>query len=192
MTRVLKAFLLHIIAISLVLTFGCGNDSDVVDPSEKLCRGNSGFAARISGTPEPIEMCVSDEQTLTTYVPGSGNLGPRYVSIAAFLVDSLQIEIEISFFVHSATPVSLEPTSNRALAESNPGTVLFVYREAKLGDYEYEPGTVSGVFTLTLSDESLATATFSDLTIELNDAANGTAVATRVISEGYLLISSGR
>ena len=192
MTRVLKAFFLHLIAISLVLASGCGSDSDVVDPSEKLCRGNSGFATRISGTPEPIEMCVSDEQTLTTYLPGSGSLGPRYVSIAAFSVDSLQIEIEISFFVHSATPVSLEPTSNRALAENNPGAVLFVYRETKLGDYEYEPGTVSGAFILTLSDESVAAATFSDLNIELDDAANGTAAATRVISEGYLLISLGR
>lgn len=192
MTGVIKVLFFYIIAISLVLTSGCGSDSDVVDPSEKLCQGRSGFAARISGTSEQLEMCVSDEHMQTTIVPGLGGLGPRYVSIAAFSLDSLQIEIEISFFVHTTTPISLEPTSNRAWAESEPGAVLFVYRETKPGDYDYEPGTVSGAFTLTLSDESIAVASFSDLHIELADAANGDTSVSRVISEGYLLTSSGR
>jgi hypothetical protein len=191
MAGVQKLFFTFVTAVAVVLTSGCGSDSDVVDPSGKLCGGRSGFAARISGTEEPIDMCVPDDETLTTIVPGAGDVLPRYVSTAALTLDSLQIEIEISFFVLPATPVTLQPTSNRAFAESDPGSVLFVYRESKPGDYDFETGTVSGTFTLTLVDESIAVASFSDLDIQLADVADGSSTVTRAISQGYLLISSG-
>lgn len=178
-------------AILLTMSFGCGNDAADVDPEDRLCRGNSGFAARITGTFEPVEMCVSDENTLTTFIPESQGIGSRYITLAAYSTDSLQIEIEISFFVHSTTPIVLQPTSNRSLADAEPGAALFVYRETKTGDYQYESGAVSGGFTLTLSDENVAAATFSSLQIELDDVASGDeSVATRAISEGYLLVTS--
>ena len=183
----IKQILLQIIVLAAVLTLGCGDDSESVDPADRLCRGESGFAAQISGTPEPVEMCVSNENTLTAYIPGAQ--GDKYNSLASVEIDGVVIEIEIGFFVQPNTPTTLLGTSNRAQAESDPGSLLFVYRETRPGNYEYESVAVTGVFTVTFNDPSVAVVTFGSLEIDLDDVSTGSPVGSRAISEGYLSVT---
>ena len=179
--------MLQVIVFSAVLTLGCGDGSDPIDPADKLCRGESGFAAQITGTPAPVEMCVSDENTFTTYIRSAG--GDKYNSIATYEIDGLIIEIEMGFFVQDQTPTTLIGTSNRAQAESDPGSLLFIYHESKPGTYDYESVTVDGVFTVAFSDASVAVVTFGGLKIDLEDLSNNDPAGSRAISEGYLSVT---
>ena len=187
MHRHLKQILLHVVVFSAVWALGCGDSSDPTDPADKLCRGESGFAAQITGTPAPVEMCVSDENTFTTYIPSSG--GDKYNSIATYEIDGLIIEVEMSFFVQDQTPVTLIGTSNRAQAESDPGSLLFVYHESKPGTYDYESVTANGVFTVAFSDMSVAVVTFGGLKVDLEDVSTNDPAGSRAISEGYLSVT---
>jgi hypothetical protein len=133
-------------------------------------------------------MCVSNENTLTSYIPGAQ--GDRYNSISSIEIDGTIIEIEIAFYVQPSVPASLFGTSNRAQAESDPGSLLFVYREMKPGEYEYESVAVTGIFTVTFSDASVAVVTFGGLEIDLDDVSTGSPAGSRVISEGYLSVTA--
>jgi hypothetical protein len=174
--------------MSVVLTLGCGEDSETVNPADRLCRGESGFAAQISGTPEPFEMCVSNENTLTSYIPGPQ--GEKYNTLSSIEIDGTIFEVEIGFFVQPSTPTTLLGTSNRAQAESDPGSILFVYREIKPGQYEYESVAVTGIFTVTFNDPSVAVVTFGSLEIDLDDVSTGNPVGSRAIPEGYLSVTA--
>ena len=87
----------------LVVAVGC-SDSDPADAGEKLCKEGAGIAARISGTPKPLEMCVANDQTTTTY---EAREPTRYEISATFQTDSLTILFEVSFLTHTSLPQSL-------------------------------------------------------------------------------------
>ncbi len=183
----LKQILLQTLVFSTVLALGCGNGDDPTDPADRLCRGESGFAAQISGTPEPVEMCVSNENTVTVYIPQGG--GDRYSSIATYEIGGMIYEVEMGFFVQNQTPATLFGTSNRALAESDPGSILFIYREINPGNYSYESVACSGAFTVTFNDPSVAVVTFGTVELDLEDLATSSAAGSRAISEGYLSVT---
>lgn len=183
----LKQILLQTLVFSTVLTLGCGNGDDTTAPGDRLCRGESGFAAQISGTPEPVEMCVSNENTITVYIPQAQ--GDRYSSIATYEIGGLTLEVEMGFFVQNQTPATLFGTSNRAQAETDPGSILFIYREISPGNYTYESVTCSGAFTVTFNDASVAVVTFGDVEVELEDMATNNPAGSRTMSEGYLSVT---
>jgi hypothetical protein len=158
-----------------------------VNPEDRLCRGESGFAALISGGPRTVEMCVSDQATVANYVQVGENA--RYEIRAVFVSDSLRIEVQLAFFVQPSPPTTLTLTTNQAQAESDPGAVWFFYREQKLGTYDYVAATVTGVFTVTFNDPSVAVATFSGLQLELDDTSSGDPAGSRDISEGYVSVN---
>lgn len=167
----------------LLASAGCGSE-DIVDP-DKLCKEGAGIAARIDATPGTIDMCVSNDETAAIY-----NVTPaaHYEISAAFTSGPLSIIITTEFFVHPPGPVPLTLTPDITLAQSDPGLVYFSYRETQPGQ-EYASMDVTGTFTLTFSDASIAVASFSDLTITLEDTASpGTAAATRTISEGFVSV----
>ena len=95
----------------------------------------------------------------------------------------------LPFFVQDQTPVTLIGTSNRAQAESDPGSLLFIYHESKPGTYDYESVTADGVFTVAFSDANVAVVTFGGLKIDLEDLSTSTPVGSRAISEGYLSVT---
>jgi len=187
MKRFFDQALLHLVVVSMVFVLGCSEDSDGVNPSDRLCGGESGFAAMINGGPRPVEMCVSDDATVANYVP-LGNVA-RYEIRALFVSDSLTVEVQLGFFVQPSTPTTLILTTNQAQAESDPGAAWFFYRETKLGTYDYVAATVNGVLTVTFNDPSVAVATFGGVDLELDDVSSGDPMGSRSISEGYVSVT---
>jgi hypothetical protein len=193
-----KQNLLHVLVIASVLSCGsllggcllagCGKDSNGVNPADRLCRGQSGFAARITGTPTPVEMCVSDQLTIANYIPDAA--GDKYEISASFTTDSLTVDIEISFFVQPSFPRTLTLTADQGLADADPSAAWFFYHEIKQETYEYISSFVTGTFTVTFNDASVATATFSGVEVELDDASSGDPAGARSISEGYVSVNA--
>jgi len=183
----LKQILLHLVVVSCVFVLGCSDDDDGVNPEDRLCRGESGFAALIAGGAKPVEMCVSDQATVANYYTDGDNA--HYDIRATFASDSLTIEIQLSFFVQQSVPATLTPNTNEIQAKSNPGEVWFFYHETKLGTYDYVASSVTGAFTVTFNDPSVAVATFSGLQLELNDTSSGDPAGSRDISEGYVSVT---
>jgi len=183
----LKQILLHLVVVSCVFVLGCSDDDDGVNPEDRLCRGESGFAALISGGAKPVEMCVSDQATVANYYTDGDNA--HYDIRATFASDSLTIEIQLSFFVQESPPTTLTPNTNESQAKSNPGEVWFFYHETKLDTYDYVASAVSGFFTVTFNDPSVAVATFSGLQLELDDTSSGDPAGSRDISEGYVSVT---
>ncbi len=193
MKNSLEQVLLRVLVASFFLSCGglvsgCGDDSKGVNPGVKLCRNDHGFAARITGMAEPLDMCVSDEATIADYVP-AGIGDARYEITAIFTSGDLTIEVLVNFFVQSTYPITLALTANRAQADSDHGAVWFYYHETKLGTYDYVPTSVTGIFTLTFNSPTLAVATFSGLEVQLEDGSSGDPVGVRNISEGYVSVT---
>jgi len=184
----LKQILLHLVVVSCVFVLGCSDDDDGVNPEDRLCGGKSGFAALISGDAKPVEMCVSDQTTIANYYTDGDNA--HYDIRATFTSDSLTIEIQLSFFVQESPPTTLTPNTNESQAKSDPGAVWFFYHESKLGTYDYVASSVTGAFTVTYNDPSIAVATFSSLQLELDDTSSGDPAGSRDISEGYVSVTA--
>lgn len=167
---------------------GCGDDSDGVNPEDQLCRGEAGFGARIAGGAEPVEMCVPDQATFAYYIPIGGGQA-RYEIAANFTTGGVTIEILVHFYVQPTYPMTLTLTANAAQADSDPGSVWFYYQETKEGGYDYVGVSVTGVFTVTFNDDSIAVAYFSGLEIVLEDNSTGDPAGVRTISEGFVNVS---
>jgi hypothetical protein len=155
----------------------------VTDP-DKLCARGAGLAARISGTPQPIDFCVANEQTSTTYTDAEN----RYRLTATAASDSLLVTIAVSFQIQPGQPTDLGISSDSALAFSDPDGAYFFYREIKPGTYDYSASSVTGTFRLTVTDTHVATGTFSHLAIELEDT-TGAPAGERVIQEGFFAVT---
>jgi hypothetical protein len=184
----LLQILLHLIVLSTVFALGCSDDSNGVNPEDRLCGGKSGFAASIVGGATPVDMCVSDQATFADYYTDGENA--HYDIRATFTSDSLTIEIQLSFFVQQTVPATLAPNTNETQAKSNPGEVWFFYRERKLNTYDYVASSVTGAFTVTYNDPSVAVATFSGLHLDLDDTSSGDPAGSRDISEGYVSVNA--
>lgn len=173
--------------IALLTIAGCSSE-DIVDPN-KLCPQGAAIGARISGGPQAVDMCVSQEDTDALYdtVPNE-----HYDVVSATTSAGVQVTIEVYFAVYpsSSWPVALIPTGDRGLAETNPQYVFFGYREVTSGQTLVST-TVTGNFTLSFSDASIAVASFSELTIALEDEASpGTEIGTRSIGQGFVSVSA--
>lgn len=191
MTKSLRHAFLQLIAISMVVSFGCSDDDNSVDPGDRLCGGSPGFAASISGTPEPVEMCVSNENTAVTYTPaGGGQPAGMFETLSTFTDGDLTIQISTMFYEHAKTPQVLTVTGNRAQAEFDPDGFWVEYREIKDGDYDFTSTTVAGSATLSFNDPTVAVVTFANLDISLTDTAtSSTDAGNRMISEGYINVT---
>ena len=172
--------------LAVVAVFGgCSEDEAITDPN-KLCAFGAGVAARISGTTEPIELCVPNDETTVTYVDPPDD---RYSLTATGVSDSIEFTIEISFRLQNNQIRNLRITSDATDAFANPGAVWFSYREVKPGVYDYSTRSASGDFRLTVSDRNVATGTFSNLAIELEHTTSGIAAGSRMISEGFFSVT---
>jgi len=190
-TSHVKQILIHLVVISTVLSSGCSDDDTSVDPGERLCGGQSGFAAAITGTPEPVDMCVSNENTIVIYTPpGAGIPAGLYETTSTWRSGDITIEISTLFYQHATTPQALNVTGIRADAELDPDGIWFYYREIKAGDYDVTSTVISGTAMLTFNDPTVAVVTFSNLDISLTDTATSSADAgSRRIPEGYINVT---
>ena len=174
------------IVLCLFAAIGCTQtDGDTVDPESKLCNSGSGFGARIDGAPEPVEMCVSDANAVTTF----GDMAPdRYYIAADFTAeDGRTISVEISFVLQPLTPASLQLRTNIDAAFLDPTSVWFQYREYKDSEFDYQSVGVLGDFRVSVNDDMVAAAWFGNMTIDLEDI-DGNDVGSRTISEGFVSV----
>ncbi|UCH84737.1 MAG: hypothetical protein JSW50_03305 [Candidatus Latescibacterota bacterium] len=187
----MKQILLQLVVIAIVLSSGCSEDDNGVNPNDRLCGGQSGLAARITGTPEPLEMCVSNQDTRVDYTPPGGSVSAGlYETTSTYTSGDLTIEISTLFYAHATPPQTLNVTGNRAEAEFDPDGFWVYYREIKDGGYDVTSTTVTGTATLTYNDQTVAVVTFSNLEIMLVDTATqSTAAGERRIPEGYLNVT---
>lgn len=145
------------------------------------------MAARIDGMAATLDLCVSNNDTDALYETAPA---AHYEVSAVFTSGALTIVIATEFLVHPSWPVELILTPNVTLAQADPNYVYFSYAETAAGQ-SYASMDVTGNFTLAFSDASIAVASFSGVTITLEDTASpGSAVATRTISEGFVSVSA--
>ena len=190
MTSPPKQILLQLVVIAAVFLIGCSEDDTGVNPSDRLCGGAAGLAADVTGTPKPVELCVSNDNTITFYTsPGGDVPAGRYETTSVFTTDSLTIEVSTMFYQQGATSQPLNVTGNLAQAESDPAGFWFQYTETKEGAYVFTSTTVTGSATLTFNDPTVAVVTFRNLEITLEDAATQADAGTRRISDGYLNVT---
>ncbi len=151
--------------------------------TDKLCRGESGFGARIRGLASPIDMCVLEVNVSATL----GQIDPnRYCVTASYTEDSLTIEVEMSFIMQTVLPRKMNPTSDQLTGFLDATGVWFQYRETRPGFSPLRSDSVSGNFTLTFSDSTVIVATFDDMYVGLVDTTGQTSV--RTIENGFLSV----
>lgn len=173
-----------ILAVVVFATAGC-SEEQLVDP-DKLCATGAGVAARISGTPDPLEMCVPDDEATATYLAPPDD---RYLISATTMDNGIEIKIEIGFFLQPVQPQSLVVTSDSSQASADPSAAWFSYREVNPGVYEYSTQSITGNFRLNVTDDHIATGTFTNLEIELEDA-TGVSAGSRMIAEGFFSVTA--
>jgi hypothetical protein len=89
-------------ALFVLFFAGCSDESALTDPN-KLCARGAGLAARISGTPDPIDFCVANDQALATYTSAEN----RYRVTAIAMSDSIEVTIAVSFQIQPGQPLNL-------------------------------------------------------------------------------------
>jgi hypothetical protein len=183
--RTHRAFVYSALLAAVAILGGCSEDEAITDPN-KLCAHGAGVAARISGAPDPIELCVPNDETTATYTAPPDD---RYDLTATGVIDTIEVTIEISFQLQNNQIRNLRITSDGADALADPSAAWFSYREVKPGVYDYSTRSVSGDFRLTVSDSNVATGTFTNLTIELEETISGVAAGSRMISEGFFSVT---
>jgi len=170
--------------ILLVTVNGCSEDT-TTSPENLCAREGVGVAAKISGTPVPIDLCVANDSMSTTFTAAPDN---RYELTATAVSDGIQITVEISFYLQANQPQELMITSDATAAAGDETKALFLYREIKTGDYDYSARSVTGVFQLSVGDQNVASGTFSNLQIELDDTVGGTPSGSRTMS-GFFAVT---
>ena len=185
---IIAPFLVCVACLFGVVLSGCEDDPEGVPAETRLCRNDQGFAARITGLDEPLDMCVSDQATIAEYIP-LGTDAAKYEITAVFPSGDLTIEVLLSFYAQPTYPIALTLTANPAQADSDPGAVWFYYHETKTGAYDYVPSVVTGTFMLTFNGPTVATATFSAVEVQLEDATSGDPAGIRTITEGYVSVT---
>lgn len=179
------------IALALALAaitpiVACDTNDVAVDPQRLCGTSSASVAARISGTPEPVDMCVSNDETTVDYAAMPDG---RYLLRATFVSDGVEFSIQMGFFVQRNQPQTLTLTSDSSLAAANPGSAWFFYEEKTTGADDLVTTSIAGDFRLTLSDQNVAVGTFSNIEVQLESAADGSPAGARMISEGFFAVT---
>jgi hypothetical protein len=177
----------YLLATALLLAISaCTEEFDPTGTGERLCSEGAGIAARITGGAEPVEFCVLNDSTTTTY---NAREPQRYELSATYHTDGdVIITLEVSFLLRAQLPATMNILGFPAGACSEGPAACFYYREEQPGVYEYTSSTVDGVFTLTIADPSVAVGTFANVLISLEDE-SGNDMGTRMIEEGFINVT---
>jgi hypothetical protein len=182
----MKSLALALLAVSLTILSAC-EENTVAEDANRLCGNTSpSLAARISGAPQPVDLCVSNDEATATY---SATPSGHYLVSGDFVADGVVYSIRIGFFLQPNQPQTLSMTSDSLFAASNPGSAWFFYAEREAGSYEYGTESVTGDFRLTIGDQSVAVGTFANVEIQLESIPDRNSAGTRMISEGYFSVT---
>jgi hypothetical protein len=184
-TNTLRRVLLAAAAVLLVVT-ACGDEGDPLDPSERLCNGETGLGLLIEGRADPVEFCVDDED-VSAFVTNID----RYDVAAQVSTPDGDLVVHMVFAVRSF-PATLHITPLLSEAIADPAAVYLYYQEIPDGGGPpIESFAIAkGTFTLAFVDADVATGTMSGVVFEMRNITTGDPAGQREFSEGMFSISS--
>ncbi|MBI4721152.1 MAG: hypothetical protein HY770_08045 [Chitinivibrionia bacterium] len=173
---------------------GCSDNPTPADGSDKPCGIGPGLYALISGSAEPVTMCVPDDSIVGTvdrgvYVLYSGQTR-RYLISASFTKDAVAYDLEFSFVAHDEIPATLIATADQTLAQANSDFIWFYLQITEEGGADYWTTSATGTVTVTFNSPEIVVATFSGIELHLTDDISQPASLVRAIPEGYLNLTS--
>jgi hypothetical protein len=176
-----------LLAAALVLALGaCGDDDNPVNPADRVCGAESGFGARMQGTANPVDVCVSNDKASVVFTAEN-----RYLITAIMSKGDVIYQFDFEVPHRDDTPVVLTLYSDRGVAAVDPSGVWLRYQEAPDGETAVESFEITGgTFTLSFSATDVMTATFSDVTMRIQTQ-EGTPQdrGTRGIEKGFMSLS---
>lgn len=174
---------------------GCSEDSNPTEARDRLCGGEAGLGARITGRAAAVEFCVQDDRVVNDVERGVFTIftiQDRYaVSATQTGPDGTVYEIQMVFPHKAELPKALNLTGNQAQAEADPDGVWFYYLEVPPSGTAIESSAVTGgTFTLSFSDTEIAAGTFAGVGLEMQIRNTDTSAGTRGVPEGFFSIST--
>lgn len=175
-------------AVMLLTMFApaCGDKDRSVNPATRLCGGESGFAARVEGRSNPVDVCTSNDDTFMAF-----SVGGNYVIQATMSMGGTLFQFDLEVPHHSDFPVVLTFNANQAAAAADDYAVWMYYQEIPESGEDLESYEItSGTFTLTFSDTEVLAATFDNVAMKIRTQdATPEDRGTRLISEGFISLS---
>ena len=172
------------VALLLCALASCGDDENLVDPSGRLCGGETGLGVLIEGRAEPLEFCVDDE-----------NVGAVLTAVNRYDVGAQVSNDEGDFVVRMLFAVQDFPAVLRIVdtigeASTDIGAVWLYYEEVPPGGDPIESfQSEGGSFTLSFVDEDVAAGVFKNVTFSMRDFSTGDPVGERQFVNGNFSIS---
>lgn len=182
-----RAPLAATLAALLLIAPSCGDDGNPVDPDDRLCGGEAGFAALVAGRASPLELCTSNDDAITTFSGATGNYSIQATMQAGG--DLFQFDLEVPH--HDDLSVVLTLTGDPAAAGSDRFAVWIYYQELPDGGEDLESYQIDGgTFTLSYSDTNVLTATFEDVILKMRtQESTPEDRGSRVVERGFISLS---
>jgi hypothetical protein len=180
-------FALAALLALLLVVPSCGDQDDPVNPEDRLCGGESGFAALVKGRANPVEVCTSNDDAIMTFSGATGN----YSIQATMQMGDILFQFNLEVPHHDQTPQILTLTHDAAAASGDRFAVWIYYQELPNSGEDLESYEVSGgSLTLSYSDTSVLTATFEDITLKMRTISTPHEDrGTRVVERGFMSLS---
>lgn len=186
-----------ILAVIILFTSGltgCSDDASLLDGSDKPCGIEPGLYANITGSAEPVVMCVPDDRVegmIDTGVHTNYSFqSKRYLISAVYTENNTTHEIDMSFTAHFEVPTVLIVTANEAQANIDSNFVWVSYQITEQDASTWSTTSASGTITLTFNSPEIVVATFSGIELRLTDNPGQPATLVRAIPEGYINLST--
>ena len=157
-----------------------------LNPEDRLCGGEAGFAARVTGRSSDVDMCIHDDDvaSVLTIAPD------RYNVTARLTADGDVFEVQIIMNYRDDFPVTLTPTANLAELDTNPDAVYVYFIESPSEGATIESIAVtSGSFLLSFSGGDVIAGTFSRVAMDMQTQGTSEAAGQRMLSEGFFSLS---
>jgi len=179
------AALLALTMLTITVT-SCGDDGNPVDPADRLCGGESGFAARVEGRSSPVEVCTSNDDTIVVF-----SVGNNYVIQATMTSGSTLFQFDLEVPHRADFPVVLLLEGDRGAAAADEFAVWMYYQEVPQSGEALESYEITGgTFTLSFSDGNVMTATFADVGMKIRtQESTPQDRGTRLIKQGFMSLS---
>ena len=177
---------LAMLTVLMLTVTSCGDDGNPIDPNDRLCGGESGFAARVEGRSSPVEVCTTNDDTIVTFSAGN-----NYVIQATMNSEGALFQFDLEVPHRTAFPIVLLLNSDRGAAAADEFSVWMYYQEVPQSGEALESYEVTGgTFTLSFSDRNVMTATFADVGVKIRTQdSTPQDRGTRLFKEGFMSLS---
>jgi hypothetical protein len=169
-----------------LLAPSCGDQDNSVNPEDRLCGGEAGFAARVEGRASPLEVCTSNDDAIVAFSSGGD-----YVITATMTMNGDFFQFDLLVPHHANFPVVLTLTGDRGAALDDEFAVWMYYQEVPRSGEDVESYEITGgTFRLTYSDTNVMAATFSGVEMKMRtQESTPQDRGTRLIESGFMSLS---